>query len=353
MTIDKIKKEGLLLFESVSGSRAYGLSTPTSDTDIRGVFVLPKEMYYSMDYVGQVNNETNDEVYYELKRFTELCVKNNPNVLELLSMPKDCIRYKHPLFDKIKKEIFLSKLCEQTFSNYAFAQIKKARGLHKKIVNPMEKERKKVQDFCMVRVGKKVMTFKDFVVKNDFNEKGFGVSNLSNIKYCYNLFYSESGFYKGIAKENANELCLSSISKEEQPIGMLYFNQEGYSSYCKKYREYWVWVEKRNEDRYKTNVAHDKNYDSKNMMHTFRLLHMSKEIAECEKLNVRVTKEDRAYLLNIKKGNYEYEDLVQKAEGLKDELSLLFKESDLVEKPDLEKVNHLLFTIRNDVYNEN
>ena len=59
---------------------------------------------------------------------------------------------------------------------------------------------------------------------------------------------------------------------------MLYFNLDGYSSYCKKYKEYWAWVSKRNEERYKSNISHNKNYDAKNMMHTFRLLHMAKEV---------------------------------------------------------------------------
>ena len=46
--------------------------------------------------------------------------------------------------------MFLNKKCELSFVNYAYAQIKKARGLEKKIVNPVEKERKSVLDFCFV-----------------------------------------------------------------------------------------------------------------------------------------------------------------------------------------------------------
>ena len=35
-----LKEQGLILFEAISGSRAYGTSLPTSDTDIRGVFII-------------------------------------------------------------------------------------------------------------------------------------------------------------------------------------------------------------------------------------------------------------------------------------------------------------------------
>lgn len=66
LTIDFLKKNNLILFECISGSRAYGLATKNSDTDIRGVFYLPKNMFYGLEYIPQVSNETNDIVYYEL-----------------------------------------------------------------------------------------------------------------------------------------------------------------------------------------------------------------------------------------------------------------------------------------------
>ena len=72
MTIEDLKSRGLIVLESISGSRAYGLETPTSDTDIKGVFILPKEDFYGMNYIPQISNETNDVVYYELGRFLSL-----------------------------------------------------------------------------------------------------------------------------------------------------------------------------------------------------------------------------------------------------------------------------------------
>ncbi|MEO5563519.1 MAG: nucleotidyltransferase domain-containing protein, partial [Chitinophagaceae bacterium] len=91
MTIEWVKSNGLLVLEAITGSKAYGLDTAKSDTDIRGVFVLPRDMFYSLEYVEQVSNATNDIVYYELKRFIELLSKNNPNILELLDMPENCV----------------------------------------------------------------------------------------------------------------------------------------------------------------------------------------------------------------------------------------------------------------------
>ena len=93
-------------------------------------------------------------------------------------------------------------------------------------------------------------------------------------------------------------MSLSSVPKDEQPIAMLYFNKDGYSVYCKQYKGYWDWVSKRNEDRYNTTMTHGKKYDSKNMMHVFRLLLVAKEIATEGKINV--FRKDRDFLLAIK-----------------------------------------------------
>ena len=349
MTLEELKKSGNIIFESISGSRAYGLDTAASDTDIRGVFILPKEQYYSLNYIGQINNDTNDIGYYELNKFVDLLSKNNPNIMELLNVPKECVLYKHPIFNRFKKEDFLSKLCKNTFANYAFTQIKKARGLNKKIVNPVEKERKSVEDFCYLRTEKQPIAFKDFVIKNNLKQKHCGLVKLSHMKDCYNVFYSENLNYNGISRKNANEVCLSSVPKTEKPIAILYFNVDGYSSYCKKYKEYWNWVDKRNEERYKNNISHCKNYDAKNMMHTFRLLHMAKEIGLDNNINVRRT--DRNFLLSIKNAEFEYDELVAKAEQLKNELDDIYKNSNLKERPNSQDINNLLYCIREDFYN--
>lgn len=352
MTLEELKSSGHIIFECISGSKAYGLDTPTSDTDIRGVFVLPKDQFYGLNYIGQINDETNDTAYYELRKFIELCSKNNPNILELLNVPEDCVLYKHPIFDQIKMSLFLSKQCEKSFANYAYAQIKKARGLEKKIVNPVEKERKSVLDFCYVYDNSSSMPLKDFLNKRNLKQENCGVTNIPHLKDCHNLYHSIDIPYKGVIKsDRANEVALSSIPKEERAIALMFFNKDGYSIYCKRYKEYWDWMEKRNDERYKTTVSHGKNYDSKNIMHTFRLLHMAKEIAIENTIHVKRT--DRSFLLDIKKGKYEYDELVVWAEERKQELEMLYANSSLHERPNLIKVNNLLSSIREEYYAQN
>jgi uncharacterized protein len=349
LTIEEVKNNGLLVFEAIVGSKAYGLSTEKSDTDIRGIFILPKELYYSLDYTPQVSNATNDIVYYELKRFIELLSKNNPNIIELLNVPNEFVLFRDSIMDYIEPKLFLSKLCENSFANYAFTQIKKAYGLEKKIVSPMDGERKSVLDFCYVYANSITFKFREFVDKNNYVQEKFGLSAITHLRDCFDLFYSTEIKYKGVQKsEMANDIALSSIPKGEKPIAILYFNKDAYSVHCKKYKSYWDWVEKRNEDRYNTTMYHGKRYDSKNMMHVFRLLTMAKEIALEGKVNVH--RKDREFLLKIKNGEFEYDELVAKAELLKTELGVIYQNSNLPNSPDLDKINNILVKMRIEYY---
>lgn len=349
MTPEVIKDKGWLVLEVVTGSKAYGLNTAKSDTDIRGVFILPRELFYSMDYTGQVSDERNDIVYYELGRFFELLSRNNPNILEMLSAPANCVLYKHEIMNLVRPEMFLSKLCEKTFANYAYTQIKKAYGLEKKIVNPIDKEKKTVLDFCYVYVDNHTIPLTDFLTNRGFGQNNVGLSVIPHLRDSYHMFYSEQQPYAGIVRtENSNDVSLSSIPKGEIPVGLLYFNKDAYSVYCKKYAEYWNWVNNRNEERYQTTMSHGKNYDSKNMMHVFRLLLMAKEIAT-EKV-IKVFRNDRDFLLSVKEGRFEYDELLDKADKLKMELPELYSKSSLPGEPDLDQINRLLVEIRKKFY---
>ncbi len=353
MTIKDLKSLNLILFEVISGSKSFGLNTPSSDTDIKGVYYLPKEQFFGLDYIPQISNETNDEVYYELGRFVELLQKNNPNILEILASPDDCVLYKNPIMNQLKLEDFLSKLCKDSFAGYAVTQIKKARGLKKKILNPMEKERKTILDFCyIVRTGLdlSVLTQK-WLSDNNFNQSQCGLVKIKHIKDMYALFYDANNNlkYKGILqKKSSNEISLSSIQKGETEIAYLYFNQDSYSLYCKDYKEYWGWIEKRNDDRYNTNQLHGKNYDSKNMMHTIRLLQSAEQILSTGKLNIRV--ENRAELLDIKSGNREYDDLLLLADNLIASIEKNYETCTLQDYPNKQKTENILVQMRTELY---
>ncbi|OBX83490.1 DNA polymerase beta superfamily protein [Moraxella nonliquefaciens] len=347
ITIDYLKANNLILLECISGSRTHGLDTPSSDIDIKGVFYLPKPYYYGLhdDYVPQVSNETNDVVYYELGRFVDLLLQNNPNIMELLATPSDKILYKHPIMDKFNPDWFISKLCQKTFAGFALSQIKKSRGLNKKIVNPMSKDKKSLLEFCVVFDNQKSVDLIDWLNKNNLTQSQIGLSKMPHASHMYAMFV---GDYRGIIHDDSQDVLLSSIPKDISPIAYLSFNQMGYSKYCQDYKEYWKWVEKRNHERYESTVNHGKGYDAKNIMHTFRLLYTALDIAKLGKVIIK--RDNRGELLAIKSGQFDYDDLLQKVDELIKDVELAFDQSDLPEIPEHYLAIKTLIKIREQLY---
>lgn len=337
-----------LLLKCISGSRAQQLHSVNSDTDIKGIFVLPQQKLYGFGEVPQLSNETNDEVYFEIGRFMELLSKNNPNILELIATPKESLLFYHPLMSLIRAEDFLSKLCKDAFAGYAATQVKKAKGLNKKIHRPQDGEKKTVFDFCFVVEGTGSIPLSEWLHQRNYLQEHCGLTNLPHFKDVYLLYHHET--LRGIISgENANDVQLSSIPRGVPPLAVMNFNKDGYSVYCKEYYEYWEWVKKRNETRYQHTLAHGKNYDAKNMMHTFRLLSMAEEIALEHK--VIVARSDRDFLLRIKNGEFEYEDLLTMVEEKMERIAELYLHADLPDIPDERKAEAILIEIREKFYN--
>ena len=350
--IEKLKKDNLIIFEAIMGSHAYGTALPTSDTDIRGVFIQPLEDILGFGYVEQVADEKNDIVYYEIKRFLELVSTNNPNILELLNAPEDCILYQDSIFDMVieQREQFISKQCRNSFAGYAIAQIKKARGLNKKINWEDNKMvRKTVLDFCYVLQEGGSIPLDYWISRQNayqgtaLDYKNFSLAKIDHAHDVYVMYKTPGGIVSD--PEIANDVQLTSIPKGLMVSAYLTFNKDAYSTHCKNYAAYKEWLDNRNEDRFKMNKDHGKNYDSKNMMHTFRLLNMAAEIAE-GKIIVRRPEEELKTLMAIRRGEYEYDKLLEEAEAKIAGLDELFENSKLPDNIDKEFVDNLLVTIR-------
>jgi hypothetical protein len=347
--LDHIRHSEFVLLEAISGSRAYGLNIATSDTDYKGVFYAPLDHLLGFEPQVQLNNPTNDIVFYELGRLIDLLAKNNPNLLELIATPEDCIVRRHPIMDRLKPEVFLSRLCRESFAGYAMAQIRKARGLNKKVLNPMDKERKGILHFCHVVKGQGTVPLLKWLEEKGWRQEDCGLVNLAHAREGYVLFHDPKAGYRGIAqKETSNEVSVSSVPKGVAPDAVMFFNLDGYQRYCKDYLEYWAWVENRNKARYENTIGHGKNYDSKNMMHVFRLLDVALEIAVEKRVNVR--RPNRDFYLGIRSGSHEYADLIAMAEERQAQVEEAFATSDLPEAPDAMAIERLLVEMRRELY---
>lgn len=368
----------------VRGSHAYGTNIETSDIDYTGIYIQSQSDIYGTKYISQINDDKSDIVFYEIRRFLELLAVNNPTILELLNTPEDCIIYKDPAFDAILsyKELFISKACAKSFGGYAMQQIHKAKGLNKKQNWESDKiERKDILDFIYVLENGKSIPWKEW--NTEFDEKFIGLTNIPNARDVYGVYYDtiaaccfsssisekirtsvkecriEEGLplgfgYKGLVNTDetsgeSNQLRLSSIPKGEIPICTIIYNKDAYTIHCREFKQYTEWLTKRNTQRYVEVKSHNQSIDGKNMMHCQRLLDMAKEIGEGHGIIVR--RPNAEYLLSIRRGEVDLNNLIKLAETKIKEIDLIFENSDLPDTVDPELINKILIGIRMMVYN--
>ena len=84
MTLDNA--EELLILKCLGGSQTYGTNTKTSDTDIKGIFIPPKEYWIGLQSLKSIEHHTDDidTSYHSLKHFMALALNADPNILEML-----------------------------------------------------------------------------------------------------------------------------------------------------------------------------------------------------------------------------------------------------------------------------
>lgn len=401
-TFESIIKSNRLLFEYIAGSHLYNLNNEDSDVDTKGLFIAKKESLLGLGigYQDQVSDERNDTTWYEIGKFCNMLLKSNPTVLEALFVPESKIitppsELVAPLF--ANRDQFVTKECFKPFIAYAIEQIHKARGLNKKIVNPVT-ERLTPFDFAYTFYKQGSTKIKNWLNNRGLNKDFCGLVHIPNMHDTYGVYYDwgahfekygiktiedfqkreldydfatsfyglhdveeceefmeaqwfednkEVKHYRGMCLENSTDMRGSSVSKGEKPLCWMVYNESGFKDHCKKYKEYKDWEKFRNPKRYESNL--DKNYDSKNMMHCVRLMHMGQEIAEGRGINLERTW-DREFLMNIRNHKFEYDELMARVDADKIKLDEAIKNSTLKETIDVDAVNDILIEIRKKAY---
>jgi hypothetical protein len=447
-----IEDKGLekqIIYRYIRGSHAYGLAIEgVSDIDTGAVYCAPLDKLIGTrtDYQDQVADAKNDNVVYELEKYIRLLGVANPTMLESLFVSDEQALYEHPAMKLIRqnRDKFITKKCFKAFGGYAVSQIRKARGLNKKIVQPMV-ERKDIMDFCFTPYKQGSTNIKNWLAYRGLEQEYCGCVNIPNMINTIGVYYdwkhffqdhdfkkfsnrcleraksgiytqseivavlkgcnrgtmpsrdseetqiqelyydydtaryrelmnlvtkeasskgyasasewhealmrrSEDYMYRGIINPSGtnNEIRLSSVSKDEIPLCTMTFNINGYSEHCRQYREFKEWEKNRNPTRYKCNLHH--SYDSKNLMHSFRLVKMCIEIAQGKGFILDRRGIDREFLLDIRNHKYEYEELIEKLDSLKDQMDEAIEKSTLPEDIDVEFLDNLTIEVRKEFW---
>ena len=272
-----------LLFAHIAGSHAYGMATESSDFDARGIFALDAKDYYHLgkkvvtnvsDYTRNEKGELkpkSDITFYSLRRFLELMQTANPNILEQLFMPEDCVLYSHVAMDYLikNKREFVTQAAYDSHVKYAMAQVKKAKGTNKRVHNPQPVEAPKQSDFILFSsVGSVGQPFRPYPIK--YMKERIGVSldecNASSMEHSQNMYR----VYKPLDPKNANGVIVNgvvackSISIEEEEkcfIGLLIFNLEAYKRAHTEWEQYWEWSKNKNPNRWLSQEKKEVDFD--------------------------------------------------------------------------------------------
>ena len=158
-----------MIYETIMGSQAYGVSSDSSDRDVYGVCIPPKadifphlngkiagfgqphhpfEHYQQAHIRGGHANDSHAMDYdlsvYGIVRYFALCMEGNPNMLDSLFTAQDCVLHVTAVGTLIRenRQHFLHKGCWPKFKGYAYATLHKMRTK-----NPIGKRRILIDEF--------------------------------------------------------------------------------------------------------------------------------------------------------------------------------------------------------------
>ena len=149
-----------MMYETMVGSTAYGVSSNWSDIDLLGFCIPPKEIVFphlAGEILGfgrhkerfeqfqqhAVKDQENeyDVTIYNIVKYFRLCMENNPNIIDSLFTPENCVLFITEIGKMVRenRRIFLHKGCWHKFKGYAYSQLHKLSSK-----NPIEGKRKEI-----------------------------------------------------------------------------------------------------------------------------------------------------------------------------------------------------------------
>ncbi|PCJ96636.1 MAG: nucleotidyltransferase [Hyphomicrobiales bacterium] len=157
----KWMKDNICL-EVITGSFAYGVSSDTSDMDVVGFVIPPKDIIFphlaggiigfgeQPEEFGQFsqhhifskeNNKEYDVTIYNIVKFFNLCMQNNPNMVDVLFSPVNCVLHMNEIGQLLRdnRKMFLHKGVYNKFRGYAFQSLTKLENGANK-TNPKRRE---------------------------------------------------------------------------------------------------------------------------------------------------------------------------------------------------------------------
>lgn len=332
------------IFKCLAGSHSYGTNIPSSDVDIRGVFIAPPDNIISTISVAEQSQSTEaDETIFEIRKFIMLAAENNPNIIELLYTDESNIQFIDWPMQILRENahLFLSKKARHSFSGYAMSQLHRIKGHNKWISNPQSKDPPHLKDYCKL-IHNNGHVCEDGLEIEIFGQKHFLVETFGTT--IYRVYKSDEFFKEKLGFFTLDGIQLKYVDVKEdvlnsraQYVGTLIINIEEYKKKRRTWKDYWEWKKNRNPVR--AELEEKYGYDLKHSLHLVRLMTMCQEILTIGKVIVR--RPDAQYLLNIRNGQFDYDWLIKWAKDMDESMNKLYETSKLPYSADYESIDKL------------
>lgn len=317
------------------GSHAYGLNVATSDEDFKGVCIKPREAYFGftqrfeqMEHMGSKSDGI-DKVVYSIDKFASLAADCNPNIIEVLHVDEEDVIKIDEFGDTLRhhRNDFLSKKAMHTFSGYANAQLHRIKTHRAWLLNPPKSapERKDFHLSDDVRISKS-----ELGAFNSLVEQGLQVGVSNDI-------VTDEGFL-----DRVTHALKYIFGKRARPADVitLFTREKAYQSAKTHYDQYLNWKKTRNQARAELEAKY--GYDTKHGMHLMRLQMMGVRILEKHHVQVKWTGAEREFLMSVRHGSLQYDDLIDRAQKLEVQAKELYKTSTLRNAPDRVKIDKMI-----------
>ncbi len=311
MDHQELAKSGML-FRCLSGSRAYGMSTPTSDIDVRGVFAAPPLNVVTPFFGVEQVAFPGDEVIFELSKYARMIGDQNPSMLELLWTDSENVLFEHPAWTPLReaRAELLTDRVRNTFGGYAMSQLKRMKGHDRWINNPQPEAPPVPSDFMRM--------VHNITLDRSFNSRMPREGNWTAVGMGQDLFllypYGEGSWFdvSGNLRTFSREQVRGMLDTSPVPSAMVRWDRKEYERRKLDHDNYWTWKRERNPERAALEAA--RGYDAKAAGHLIRMLRQAHE-ALSEGV-VRVRRPDAAELLSIRQGEWPMERVMEEAERL-------------------------------------
>jgi uncharacterized protein len=298
-----------VIFETVYGSRAYGLAGADSDLDRRGVFVGSAEDFHGyLESPEQIEPES-ERVLYDIRKLFRLAAACNPTVIEMLFTEEADHLTVTAAGRRLlaRREAFLSRRAGASFGRYGLAQLKRIRTHRRWLLSPPSAKPER---------------------------SAYGLPERSTVAR------DEMGAAFSLLEKGGL------LASEVSPHFMDVLDRERrYRAAQREWQQYEDWRQHRNPARAALEARF--GYDTKHAMHLIRLLRMGLEILSTARVVVR--RPDAAELRAIRAGEWSFDRLTAETEALETALAAAESSTSLRAMPDEGGLNHECAAIVADV----